>query len=632
MRRLHDYILALVVLFLAACGPGVLVVTVTGLPPQMAKLLVLVQENGKEPMEHLSFDLTGFPGGVDYSFGLRFPQGAMGTLLLGAAAVDAKGCILMSGKGEGPADSGAVGMVLKAVHRPDLSCTASGPAVFQVTPERVASTAGDMLTLTGYGFHPGAAVSIAGQELAVKKSTPTELQVQAPSATGLHGKVDVTVRNPDGTRSSRKDVLAYYYGRVSFQSSTVAMIESHPNYLIMADLNGDHRPDLLTTNDPLKKDAMDPNINGSLSVFFNMGASYDRPVVYEYQDPKAMKPVPIAGPNPTAVAVADLDGDGRLDAAVTDLRTGADTDAGTLRVVKKVDQQMPDMTKVEVALYDPGRYPDAVLTGDIDQDGNADVVVFNNTLTAVSLQLMEGKIGPMDLTKFIGQVSVLRNLGKDGMGKWIGLSSVMQRRDVGLLVNNGVLADVNGDGYPDVVANCLNLSGTPSVAVFLNQHGKLPDAPAYYPIDGSSGTVSTADVDGDGKPDIVASNRKKMQVNSVSVLLNKGGGVFASAPMNYPVADNAFFIATGDLDGDGLPDLVITNDNGDSNGTLSVLLNRGDGTFPGQYMSLPSAVGSAVVAAGDIDGDGRVDLAVSNRGDQPNKLPGSITIYLNTSE
>ncbi len=81
-----------------------------------------------------------------------------------------------------------------------------------------------------------------------------------------------------------------------------------------------------------------------------------------------------------------------------------------------------------------------------------------------------------------------------------------------------------------------------------------------------------ADVNGDGQPDLVVANSGS---NNVSVLLGNGNGTFQSA-VNYATGSEPSAVAVADVNGDGHPDLVVTNF---GSNTVSVLLNNGSGTF-----------------------------------------------------
>src|SRR3989475_1572348 len=163
------------------------------------------------------------------------------------------------------------------------------------------------------------------------------------------------------------------------------------------------------------------------------------------------------------------------------------------------------------------------------------------------------------------------------------------------------IADVNGDGKPDLVT--VN-TGANTVSVLLGN-----GAGSFGPrTDFATGAVphglAIADLDGDGNPDLIVANTG---ANTVSVLLGTGTGTFAAA-MDFPTGVAPFFVAVDDLNRDGIPDLVVVNVGAD---TVSVLLGLGDGTF-GPKTDFATGAGARSVAIGDLNGDGVPDLVVSN--------------------
>jgi len=113
-----------------------------------------------------------------------------------------------------------------------------------------------------------------------------------------------------------------------------------------------------------------------------------------------------------------------------------------------------------------------------------------------------------------------------------------------------------------------------------------------------------SDVNGDSKPDLVFANHLD---GSIGVLLNRGDGTFESQSV-YEAGVLPDSVADGDWNGDGAPDLAVANWGSDS---IGMLMNRGDGTFGAQtsyHMTSPSWVGS-----GDFNHDGKVD-ATPRRG------------------
>lgn len=134
-----------------------------------------------------------------------------------------------------------------------------------------------------------------------------------------------------------------------------------------------------------------------------------------------------------------------------------------------------------------------------------------------------------------------------------------------------------------------------------------------YDVGGAQPVIPVlADLDEDGAPDIVTPNG--YPAHEVSALLNKGDGTFASS-VEYPCGPNPHTLLAADLDADGHPDLV-AGDLGENGGPvgqgISILFGAGDGTLEPNVDFGPPHLGPGIGAAGDLDGDGRVDLIVIN--------------------
>jgi hypothetical protein len=199
------------------------------------------------------------------------------------------------------------------------------------------------------------------------------------------------------------------------------------------------------------------------------------------------------------------------------------------------------------------------------------------------------------------QVSVLLANG-DGTFQPEVLTSLTQS-------SGGIAAgDLNGDGKADlatVFSSCSNNICLPGDAVVLIGNGDGTfQPPVEYVVGLQPEYLVVGDFNGDGKPDLAVSN---FASSTISILLNNGDGTFQSH-VDYVTGASPAAIATGDFNGDGKLDLVTAN----YSGTVSVLLGKGDGTFQNQIV-VPVADGVYWLTTGDFNGDGRLDLAVTTQ-------------------
>jgi uncharacterized repeat protein (TIGR01451 family) len=240
-----------------------------------------------------------------------------------------------------------------------------------------------------------------------------------------------------------------------------------------------------------------------------------------------------------------------------------------------------------------GNVPWPVEIGDLNHDGVADLVATNFGDNTVSVKLGDGG-------------ATYHEAG----GSPIPLSCSPNAVNLG---------DLDRDGIPDLATGdiCNYPGGIDQITVLLgNGDGTFHAAP-FPPLKLGAGvyapcTIQLVDLNGDGRLDLVTAD---WQTDDVSVFLQNSSGPFGftQAPGSpfFP-GTSPFEVTVGDFDGDGIPDLATANDGDDA---VAVFHGNGDGTFAPMSGS-PIAVGSHPegVRVGDVDGDGRLDLAVANYG------------------
>jgi hypothetical protein len=191
----------------------------------------------------------------------------------------------------------------------------------------------------------------------------------------------------------------------------------------------------------------------------------------------------------------------------------------------------------------------------------------------------------------------------------------------GVFPSSPAVADLNGDGKRDlVVANCDFgcQSGNGTVGVLLGNGDATFQTAVTYGTGGvAAQQVRIADVNGDGKRDLIVANACASSANcpfspgSVSILLGNGDGTFQPAVAYGSGGDDAFSIAVADVNGDGKLDVLVTNSYADTGccllGPLGVLLGNGDGTFQ-PVITYNLGVFIQRIAVADVNRDGKRDL------------------------
>ena len=390
----------------------------------------------------------------------------------------------------------------------------------------------------------------------------------------------------------------------------------NPYSVAIADVNGDGTPDLIVANEQQSK--TDPA--GSISVMLGKGNGTFHPAV-NYSS---------GGESAYSIVVADVNGDGKLDLVVANGCLGSDCSTGSVGVLLGKG----DGTFKKVVTYRSGAasvFGSHVAVGDLNGDGKLDLAVAN-TGSGCGSGCPEGLIGILlgngDGT--FKKAKTYHTGGFDAIG-WV------------------EIADVNGDKKPDLVvanycdAECSYPPVQGSIGVLLGNGDGTFKAVKTYPSGGDGAiSVAVADLNNDGKPDILVANCGPEACGpgspggNVGVLIGNGNGTFKPV-VNYPAANSPFDVVAADMNGDGKLDIVVSNwgtpNAGTNDGAVTVLPGRGNGTFrPAQ--TFPSGGAEAPSdAVEDVNHDGRPDIVLACVADSLNQSStGVATVLINDTK
>ncbi len=292
------------------------------------------------------------------------------------------------------------------------------------------------------------------------------------------------------------------------------------------------------------------------------------------------------GQSPNQVKLADIDNDGDLD-----MLTVNDGDYAvfpsiastvSVRVNNGAGIFTPPPGGAGTVAVGPEPTSRCMTVGDVDNDGDIDLLAGNERTGEVSIRL------------------------NTGGGTFYDPGTTRGTLPTALGMRALALGDVDADGDLDLLA------ASTDVLVFLNDGTGLfgtPAANSTVALNNQTRGLALADVDGDGDLDMLAAN---IAAGTVSLRLNNGAGVFGLPPVaaNGTIVTGAGTnqVTLGDLDGDGDLDFVADNYFG---GTVSVRFNNGLGVFAPPAVAANAEVPASFafdVALGDVDADGDLDL------------------------
>lgn len=429
---------------------------------------------------------------------------------------------------------------------------------------------GTTVTITGNNFNTTAANNIVyfGEVKAtVSAATQTSLTVTVP-VSASNGLLSVITNN-----LTAYSALAFYttftgggasFVATSFNSRAGFPATSSPQGVVTGDLDGDGKPDAASVN------ASGSN-TGTISILRNTSS----PALISYA-PKI--DLTLASQYPYAIAIGDLNGDGKLDLVVSN------SDLSSISVLQN-NSSPGTISFSPPTSFSTGSSPLGIAIADLNGDGKPDVAVTNRNDGTISLLVNTGVNGAISFAPKVDLAT-----GTDPVAIAAG--------------------DLNSDGLTDLVVTNRNNANTISVFKNITITGSLSfAAKANFTTGSFPYAIAISDLNDDTKPDVVVTNSLG---GSVSVFNNtsSAGNISLAAKVDYPAGPNPYKVSICDLNGNGKPDLAVLS----VDSYAVVVLNNTSTSsisFAGRTdfaIGLTSTYGLSV---SDVDADGKSDLVVT---------------------
>jgi YD repeat-containing protein len=327
------------------------------------------------------------------------------------------------------------------------------------------------------------------------------------------------------------------------------------------------------------------------------------------------------GAAPRSLLVVDVNGDGKQDIVT------ANANSSDLSVLLSRGDGTFQSEQRFAAGDGFSRGPTSLVSGDVNGDGRIDLITSNTFVSDTVSVLLGNGDGTFQAQQHIAvgespNAAAVADL--DGDGKLDIVAANTDSGDISVLLGSGdgtfqpeqrfpagdgpyagpvsvTAADLNGDGRPDLVAR-IRFSNDLSL-LFGNGNGSF-QSQQRLPLSASPLSVAIADLNNDGKLDIVTT----LSTNHAAVFLGIGDGTY-QAEQIFPIGVSPSMVFIGDVNGDGKPDVVTANFYSHD---VSVLLGNGDGTF---LPEMRFAVGTnpSSIALANVNGDGYLDLITTNQ-------------------
>jgi gliding motility-associated-like protein len=453
-------------------------------------------------------------------------------------------------------------------------CSIPSATITSFTP--ASGPIGTTITITGTNFSTTIANNIVffgATRATVTSATATQLTVTVPAG-ATYQPISVLVNGLTAFSAKPFNVTVCSVPGITSGSFATPVnfgtgASSGPVSISVGDLDGDGKADLIVAN----------RFANTVSVLRNTSSA---PGTISY----APKIDLATGSEPVSITFGDLDGDGRGDLAVAvfgeaivSVYRNTSSGPGTISFAPKQD----------FSTGAPGAGPFSVALSDVDKDGKVDLAVANYLSNQASV-LLNTSSGLGNIS-FAARVDFPTGAGAGSYSIFVG--------------------DIDLDGKDDLVTSNANNN---SVSVFRNTSSGVGNISYATSVNFSTGTtprsVSLADLDGDNKLDL-AVTAENPDIVSIFRNISSAGSISFAARQDFSTDTNPWFVAIGDLDGDGKPDLATANEGGVN---ISVLHNTSTGVGNVSFsakVDFSGGGGLVAMSLGDFDNDGKSEMVAA---------------------